>query len=103
MNSLSNEAWLFASNLFLLSITIWLMAKIASGYNWSRNIFFLGFVVMVPMRIPLLIEMSHYTKIYALISSTILFLQFIGLCLLFSDSGNDWFKEIKAYRKQITT
>lgn len=90
----------FFTKVFLVAVVMWVICKISLGYNWARIFFFLGFILSVPMTIPIIIAIFHYSKIFILISAVITILQFTGLSLLFSDAGNIWFKAQKGVPKE---
>ncbi len=97
--SFDKDLFYFFTKVFLVAVVMWLTCKIFLGYNWARIFFFLGFILSVPITIPTIIAMFHYSKVFILISAVITILQFTGLSLLFSDAGNIWFKAQKGVPK----
>lgn len=94
----SRTLLLISNTILILSIALWLIFKVACGFNWARILLFLGYIIMVPLAIPSLIEMFYYSKISVTMSAATLLIQFFSLTLLFSDSANEWFKEQKMER-----
>ena len=97
--TISPSSMLFCTDLITISLTIWLIFKIQLGNNWARIILFLGFIIMLPLLIPDIIEMQYYSRLYIAISVITFLLQFVALSLLFSDTGNMWFRAQKAMNK----
>jgi len=98
-DSLSQFSMLLCTNLITICLTIWLICKIKLGNNWARSVLFLGFIIMIPLTIPDLIEMVYYSWLYIFVSAFTLLLQFSALSLLFSNEGNAWFRTQKSIKK----
>ena len=90
---------LFAS-LSTFAIMLWIILKISSGRNWARILFLCGFIIGLPFCIPMLREMINLSTVVVFIASAIALLQLAALGLLFSKTGNTWFKTQKELQKK---
>jgi hypothetical protein len=79
--------------LLTLIILFWLIYKISKGRNWARIIFLFGFVIGLA---PIFQLFSLNDLRQAILPIIITILQFIPLCILFSKTGNAWFRTKKA-------
>lgn len=88
------------TKVFVMALITWLICKISLGYNWARILFFLGFILAIPIMLPTMLSMLAYSKIFIFISAAIIIFQFTALSLLFSDAGNSWYKEQRGIPKE---
>ena len=76
---------------------VWLFILIFKGHNWARFYILIYFIVLSPQFIYFLTTLKMSLNSILQISFTV-FLQVLGLLLLFSSESSNWFKQVKQRR-----
>jgi hypothetical protein len=81
-----------SSTFFILS---WLFYMISTGRNWARITFLCLYLIGLPFSVPQLISLIEQAPLKVILAILISIFQLISLIILFSNTGNVWFKAHK--------